>query len=103
MNKEQIIKNVIRRSLVNESRRKEPLDELVDGKKLFDMMFDIHDVIRDLARPIYGVRQQKENLDKLVEKRLAEEGAKESKRLKELVEKEYANRLNLLQQQNIIR
>ena len=59
MNKEQIIKNVIRRSLVNESRRKEPLDELVDGKKLFDMMFDIHDVIRDLARPIYGVRQQR--------------------------------------------
>ena len=64
MNKEQIIKNVVRKSLVNESRRKEPLDEFADGKRLFDMMVDIHDVIKDLARPIYAVRQQRENLDK---------------------------------------
>lgn len=65
MNEEQIIKNVVRRSLVNESRkRKEALDEFSDGKRLFDMMVDVHDVIKDLARPIYGVRQQKENLDK---------------------------------------
>ena len=61
---DQIIKNVIRNYVINEGRRKESLDEFVDGKRLFDMMVDIHDVIRDLARPIYGVRQQKENLDR---------------------------------------
>lgn len=64
MNTGQIIKNVVRRSLVNESRRKEPLDEFTDGKRLFDMMVDIHDVIKELARPIYTERQQRENLDK---------------------------------------
>lgn len=62
---DQIIKNVIRNYVINEGRRKESLDEFSDGKRLFDMMVDIHDFIRDLARPIYGVRQQKENLDKL--------------------------------------
>ena len=61
---DQIIKNVIRNYVINEGRRKESLDEFVDGKRLFDMMVDIHDVIRDLARPIYSVRQQKENLDR---------------------------------------
>lgn len=64
MNLNKIVKDVIRNYVINEGRRKESLDEFVDGKRLFDMMVDIHDVIRDLARPIYSVRQQKENLDR---------------------------------------
>lgn len=65
MNLNKIVKDVVRRSLVNESRkRKDTLDEVSDGKRLYDMMVDIHDVIKDLAKPIYGVRQQKENLDR---------------------------------------
>jgi hypothetical protein len=64
MNINQIIKNVIRKSLINEARPiKQTLDEFVDGKRLFDMLTDIHDMVKELARPIYGERQQKVNIE----------------------------------------
>ena len=66
MSIDRIIRNIVRKSLLNEGgRRKETLDEYVDGKRLFDMLPEIHDMVKELARPEYGVRKQKVNLDKL--------------------------------------
>ena len=66
MNIDRIIRNIVRETLLNEGRRaKETLDEYVDGKRLYNMLVDVHDVIKDLARPVYGQRLQKENLEKL--------------------------------------
>jgi hypothetical protein len=66
MNIDRMVKNIVREVLINEGRkRKETLDDHVDGERLFDMVTDIHPTIKELARPIYGVRQQKGNLDKL--------------------------------------
>ena len=65
MNVDKIIKNVVRQTLIKEGRRlKDTLDDFSDGKRLFDMVVDIHPMIKDLARPIYGERQQKDNLEK---------------------------------------
>lgn len=66
MNIDRIIRNIVRETLLNEGRRaKETLDEFVDGEILYKMATDIHPMVKELARPIYGVRQQKENLNKL--------------------------------------
>jgi hypothetical protein len=50
--------------VIKESRpAKETLDEFVDGKILYNMLTDIHDMVKELARPIYGERQQKANVE----------------------------------------
>ena len=65
MNIDRIVKNIVREVLINEGRkRKEPLDDRVDGKRLLDMLPETNSMVKELARPIYAVRQQKENVDK---------------------------------------
>ena len=65
MNIDRIVKNIVREVLINEERkRKDTLDEFVDGDRLFEMATDIHQIVKELSRPVYRVRQQKENLDK---------------------------------------
>ena len=65
MDIDRIVKNIVTEVLINEGgKRKDTLDEFVDGDRLFDMATDIHPTVKELARPIYGVRKQKENLDK---------------------------------------
>lgn len=56
----------IRKVLKEETNIKPALNEFVDGKILFDMLTDIHDMVKELARPIYGERQQKVNTEKFI-------------------------------------
>jgi hypothetical protein len=66
MNLDKIIKYVIRETLINEGRKpKERLDEFNDGKRIYDIATKLHPTIKELARPNYGVRQQKDNVEKL--------------------------------------
>lgn len=63
MKLEQIIKSNIRELFLNEARGQEPIDDYVDGKRIYDMAPEIHNVVKELARPVYGRRLQKENIN----------------------------------------